>query len=145
MTPDTSTFVQSHDDVLNLADGEVLLQAKYSYSTTINGPFGTVLFTLVESSSGQHAFGTVVIQTIFAAGSETTLQYEGPATFNGSTGYTSIVAEGKGVISGLRTPLKPVKAKISIDLAPGFKTGTLGVEGYFDGMPITATSLTTGA
>ena len=48
MTTDTVTAVQSNEYLAKLADGKVLLQAKYSFQNpySINGPFGTLNVTL---------------------------------------------------------------------------------------------------
>lgn len=146
MTTENATGVQSHEDVINLANGTVLLQAKYSFQNpySINGPFGTLSVTLMEDASGQSAIGEVVIQTLFGMGTLTTLQYNGPATVNGSTGYTSVTAVGKGVMHAWPNPDKPVTAKINFSLAPTFKSGTLTVEGFLDEYALTATSIVRG-
>ena len=138
-----ATAVQSHEDVLNLAAGKVVLQASYSFMNpySINGPFGTLEVTYLEDASGLSAIGTVKIQTLFGMGSLTTLQYNGPVTSNGSTGYTSVDTQGKGVMNAWPNPPQPITAEVAFDLAPTFKSGTLSVEGFFEGYTLTPTSV----
>lgn len=142
MTTTAATNVQSHDDVTQLATGKIILQAKYGFANpySINGPFGTLEVTLLEDASGTSAIGKVTIQTLYGMGSETNLQYDGPATSNGSTGYTSVSALGKGTMSAWPNPPKAITAEIAFDLAPTFKTGTLSVEGFFEGYTLTPTA-----
>lgn len=140
-----TTAVQSHEDVINLASGTVVLQAKYSFANpySINGPFGTLEVTLTEDASGMSAFGKVTIQTLFGMGTETVLQYNGPATFNGSTGYTSVSTQGKGIMYAWPNPPKPINTEIAFTLAPTFKSGNLSVEGFFEDytlVPVTTQS-----
>jgi hypothetical protein len=146
MTTDNATAVQSNEELAKLADGKVLLQAKYSFQNpySINGPFGTLNVTLLEESTGQSAIGTVTIQTLFGMGTETTLQYSGPSSFNPSTGYTSVQAIGKGTMNAWPNPPQPVTAKMNFTLAPGFKSGTLTVDGFLQGYALTATSVQIG-
>lgn len=146
MTTDNATAVQSHEELVKLADGKILVQAKYSFQNpySINGPFGTLNVTLTEDSSGQSAIGSVTIQTLFGMGTETTLQYSGAANFNPSTGYTNVTAVGKGVMHAWPNPDRPVTAKMNFELAPGFKSGTLTVEGFLQGYTLTATSIQIG-
>ncbi|MES2554714.1 MAG: hypothetical protein V4604_01110 [Bacteroidota bacterium] len=146
MTTDNATAVQSHEDVTKLADGKVLVQAKYSFQNpySINGPFGTLNVTLTEDASGQGVIGNVTIQTLFGMGTETTLQYNGTAVFNPSTGYTNANAVGKGVMHAWPNPDRPVTAKMNFELAPGFKSGTLTVDGFLQDYALTATSIQIG-
>lgn len=144
MSTTAATSVQSHEEVTQLASGNVVLQAKYGFANpySINGPFGTLEVTITEDAAGMTAFGKVTIQTLYGMGTETTFQYSGPATFNGSTGYTSVSTQGKGIMYAWPNPPKPITAEIAFDLAPTFKSGTLSVEGFFEGYALTPTAST---
>lgn len=146
MLTDNATAVQSNEDVAKLADGKILLEAKYSFQNpySINGPFGTLNVNLLEEPAGQSAVGAVLIQTLFGMGTETNLQYNGTSTFNPSTGYTTVNAVGKGIMRAWPNPPKPVTANIEFTLAPGFKSGVLTVEGFLQGYELTATSVQIG-
>jgi hypothetical protein len=146
MTTENATAVQSHEELTTLAAGTVIVQAKYSFQNpySINGPFGTLQVTILDEPTGQSAVGNVVIQTLFGMGSETNLQYNGTSVFNPSTGYTTVNAVGKGVMNAWPNPPVPVTAKIEFTLAPGFKSGTLNVEGFLQGYALTATSIQMG-
>lgn len=141
-----STAVQSHADVTKLASGKVVLQATYSFMNpySINGPFGTLDVTYLQDASGLSAIGTVKIQTLFGMGSLTSLQYNGPVTANGSTGYTSVSAEGKGVMNAWPNPPQAITAEVAFSLSPTFESGTLSVEGFFEGYALTPTSVNRG-
>ncbi len=139
MITDNATAVQSNEDLAKLAEGTVLLVAKYSFQNpfSINGPFGTLEVTISEDSTGQTAVGKVAIQTLFGMGTETNLQYDGSATVN--SGVTFVKTLGKGTITAFPDPPKPIAAEISFSLASGYESGTISVSGFFDGfalMPI---------
>jgi hypothetical protein len=146
MSTENATAVQSHEAVTKLANGKVLVEAKYSFQNpySINGPFGTLQVTLMEDASGQSAIGEVVIHTLFGMGSETTLQYDAPATVNGSTGYTSVKAIAKGIMRAWPDKPRAITTAMNFDLAPGFKSGTLTVDGFLQGYTLTATSVQIG-
>lgn len=143
MITENLAVVQSDEELAKLADGKILLQAKYSFQNpySINGPFGTLNVTLMEESNGQSAVGIITIQTLFGMGSETILQYSGNAEFNGSTGYTSVKTTGKGTMHAWPNPPKPITTGIQFALSPGFKSGTLSVDGFFQGFELTAISI----
>lgn len=143
MITEKMAVVQSDEELAKLADGKISLQAKYSFQNpySINGPFGTLNVTLMEEPTGQSAIGTVTIQTLFGMGSETILHYNGAADFNGSSGYTSVKTIGKGTMHAWPNPPKPVTTGIQFALAPGFKSGTLTVDGFFQGFELTAISI----
>ena len=139
MITDNATAVQSNEDLAKLADGTVLVVAKYSFQNpySINGPFGTLEVTISENSTGQTAVGKVAIQTLFGMGTETNLQYDGAATVN--SGVTFVNTLGKGTITAFPDPPKPIAAEISFTLASGYESGSISVSGFFDGfalMPI---------
>lgn len=147
MTQTASTFVQSHDEVTQLAAGTISLQATYSFQNpySINGPFGSIDLTITSTPSGlEAAFGDLTIQTLFGVGTLTKLHYTGTASFNGSTGYTTVKAEGIGTINSYPDHPKPVKAAIQLSLAPGFQSGTITVQGFLSGFALTPTSLRIG-
>lgn len=146
MITDNATAVQSNEELEKLANGNILLQAKYSFQNpySINGPFGTLDVTLIEDQSGQGAIGTVMIQTLFGMGTETNLQYRGKSEFNPSTGYTSVKGVGRGVMNAWPNPPRPIVTELNFELAPGFEKGTLTVEGFFQGFALTATSVQIG-
>lgn len=146
MTTENATAVQSNEELTKLATGKVIVQAKYSFQNpySINGPFGTLGVTILDEPREQSAIGTVIIQTLFGMGTETTLQYNGISEFNPSTGYTTVKAIGKGIMNAWPNPPVPVTANIDIELAPGFKSGTLTVEGFLQGYTLTATSVQMG-
>ncbi|MNE10950.1 hypothetical protein D3C87_32740 [compost metagenome] len=141
MITDNATAVQSNEELAKLADGKVVVVARYSFQNpySINGPFGSLEVTLLEEPAGQTAVGKVTIQTLFGMGTETNLQYSGPSDFNPSTGYTSVKAIGKGTMNAWPNPPKPITTEVSFTLAPGFKSGTLSVDGFFQGFALTAT------
>lgn len=85
--------------------------------------------------------GTVVINTLWGLGTVTNLSFNGPASFNGSTGYTTINAQGHGTITVRPDPPKYITAQITISLQPGFESGTLSVEGFFTDYAIQATAV----
>ncbi|MNU83557.1 hypothetical protein D3C71_732590 [compost metagenome] len=141
MITDNATAVQSNEELAKLADGNVLVQAKYSFQNpfSINGPFGTLDVTISEDSTGQTAVGKVAIQTLFGMGTETNMQYDGSAVVNSATGSTSVKTLGKGTITAWPDAPKPIAAEISFTLASGYESGTISVSGFFDGfalMPI---------
>lgn len=143
MITENTTVIQSDEELAKLADGKILLQAKYSFQNpySINGPFGTLNVTLMEETAGQGAVGQVTIQTLFGMGTETTLQYDGTSEFNSSTGYTSVKAIGKGTMHAWPNPPRPITTGIQFTLTPGFKSGSLTVEGFFQGFELTAISI----
>jgi hypothetical protein len=143
MEKGTLNAVQSHDDVVALAAGELLLQGKYSFYNpeSINGPFGGLEVALVAEAADQEAYGSVTIQTLFGLGSETKLQYSGKATFDGSTGYATVRAMGRGILMAFPDPPRPVAAEIEFTLAPTRDSGTITVQGFLQALPLAATSL----
>lgn len=143
MSTATSSAVQSHENLTELATGTIEMKARYSFQNpnSINGPFGTLDVTLINEAGVQAAFGTVTINTLFGMGSETHLVYAAPSHFNPSTGYTNVSAEGKGTITIWPNPAKAISAEIDYALAPGFKSGTLSVEGFFEGFTLTPVSI----
>jgi hypothetical protein len=151
MDQQPATSVQSHEEVTQLAVGHVLLEATYSFMNpySINGPFGTLQLTITAPPPSSNpgptvAFGTVTIQTIFGLGSTTKLQYNGTSSFNGSTGYTTVTAQGVGTMNSFPDHAKPVQAAIQLAIQPGYKSGTITVEGFLSGFTLTATSLQIG-
>jgi hypothetical protein len=143
MATATSSAIQSHDNLTELVTGTIQMKARYSFQNpnSINGPFGTLDVVLINEGGVQTAFGTVNIQTLFEMGSETHLVYAAPSHFNPSTGYTTVSAEGKGTITIWPNQAKAISAEINISLAPGFKSGTLSVEGFFEDYTLTPVSI----
>lgn len=146
METNTLAAVQSDEELNKLAGGKVLLQASYSFMNpqSINGPFGTLEVTYLQDTSGVTAVGTVNIQTLFGLGTNTKLYYNGPVVSNGSTGYTNVSTEGRGVMNAWPNPPQPVNTRVIFSLAPTFKTGTLTVEGFLTGFTLTPTSVQQG-
>lgn len=140
------TAIQSDEELNKLASGKVLVVAKYSFMnpTSINGPFGTLEVTYLEDATGVTALGNVEIQTLFGVGSYTKLYYNGPVVSNGSTGYTNVNTEGRGLMNTFPNPPQPVNTRVIFSLAPTFKTGTLTVEGFLTGFTLTPTSIQQG-
>lgn len=143
MITEKAAAVQSNEELAKLADGQVVLQAEYSFMNpySINGPFGTLNVTLTDESTGQGAIGQISIQTLFGMGTKTSLQFNSTSNFNPSTGYTTVNAVGKGTITAWPDPPKPITANINLALAPGFKAGTLTVEGFFQDYALTVMTL----
>lgn len=145
MITDNATAVQSNEELAKLAEGKVLVVAKYSFQNpfSINGPFGTLDVTISVDSTGQTAVGKVAIQTLFGMGTETNLQYDGTAIVSG-TGSTSVKTLGKGTITAWPDPPKPIAAEISFTLASGYESGTISVSGFFDGFALMPISVQAG-
>lgn len=142
--PSSSTTVQSNEDLSTLATANIGIQADYAFSNpySINGPFGTLSLVLSAGATGQETgTGSIVINTLWGMGSVTNLGFSGPAAFDGSTGYTTITAEGHGTIAVRPNPPRYITAQISISLQPGFEEGTLSVEGFFTDFTIKATAI----
>lgn len=144
MITDNATAVQSNEDLAKLANGTVLVVAKYSFQNpySINGPFGTLEVTISEDSTGQTAVGKVTIQTLFGMGTETNLQYDGSAKVN--SGITFVKTLGKGTITAWPDPPKPIAAEISFSLAAGYESGAISVSGFFDGFALMPISVQNG-
>lgn len=143
MASSSTAAVQSNDDLARLATGNIGVIAEYAFSNpySINGPFGTLKLTLSAGAGQETAVGTVVINTLWGLGTVTNLSFNGPADFNGSTGYTTISAEGHGTITIRPNPPKYITAQIDISLQSGFEEGVLSVEGFFTDYPIKATAI----
>ncbi|MET0393982.1 MAG: hypothetical protein ABW019_12610 [Chitinophagaceae bacterium] len=138
-----TVLTDSGEALSKLATGNIGVQADYAFSNpySINGPFGTLSLTISAGTSAETAVGQVIINTLWGLGTVTQLSINGPATFNGSTGYTTISAEGHGTITVRPDPPKYITAQLSISLQPGFESGILSVEGFFTGFAIQATSI----
>lgn len=135
--------LKTKEDLLKLSNTNVGVIAEYSFQTTLNGPFGTFSVTLLgDDVKSDSASGTIQINTIFLAGAQTNLVYMGEATFNGSTGYTTVKAPAQGSITVRPNPPQGIKTNVTISIAPGFHTAELSVEGFFDNVEAHATSIT---
>ncbi len=127
--------INSQEALLALTKGQNVLWAEYTFNNpeSINGPFGSFTLIIIEESGQYYSSGEMNIRTLFGLGSSTTLYFTGTADFNGSTGITTVNANGYGIVS---IPLQgdyPVIEEVEIQLNPGFKTGTVG--SGFGGLP----------
>lgn len=127
------TTVNLHENIVALAKGKVLFQGEYTFSTadSINAASGSFTILISDKIGGtETASGEMNIRTLWGLGTSTKLNYQGKADFNGSTGYTTVKGEGQGIMIYDFNQKRVIKASILISLAPGFKTGTLTVEGF---------------
>lgn len=129
-TEPISKSINSNSDLAKLTTTDIVIDCKYSFSNpdSINGPFGTV--DIIISDSGM-ASGVLNIQTLFGMGSFTILHFANRLRYNGSTGYSSIQAQGTGTIVVRPNPARHITEEISISLAPDYENGTISVTGFF--------------
>jgi len=140
-----TTAVSSNNELENLATGDLNFTAEYAFNNpeSINGPFGvmTLNISFNEATGKEIAWGDIKINTLWGLGSVTNIHFGGPSAFDGSTGYTTINANGAGTITVFPNPPRYIKAKVGISLKPGLKDGTLSVEGFFEDFQIRATQV----
>lgn len=132
--------VKSNTELEALSSQNLELQADYTFHNpaSINGPFGTFMLVLGDSET---ASGTMQINTLFGLGTVTNLTYQGKATSNGSTGYTTIQAKGSGYMVIRPNQRRHVNVDIEMSLKPGFQEGTVNVSGFFTDLPCQATAI----
>ncbi|MCG8331367.1 MAG: hypothetical protein MI974_26990 [Chitinophagales bacterium] len=131
-----------HEDIISLAKGKVMFQGEYTFYTpgSINAPSGNFSLLISGNPDGSNtASGVMTIRTLWGVGTMTTLHYQGTVSFDGSTGYTTIKAEGHGVMIYDFNKKRTIQANILIVLEPGLKNGKLTVEGFGQDMPCTLT------
>lgn len=133
------SLINSNEELEQLSSETIQIIAEYAFHNpySINGPFGTLKLTLSE----KNAIGEIKISTLWGMGSTTVLNFTSITNFNPSTGYTTINAEAKGIISIFPNPPKSINAQVNISLNPGLKEGELSVEGFFTNFTIKATNI----
>jgi hypothetical protein len=143
MPTENPTTGESHHEIYDLADGDIIVQAKYGYHNpmNVNGPLGSVELILIEVASGKSALGEIVIQSLYGAGVKTKLQFDGLLSVNESTGLVNVTATGKGLMLAFQTKPQVVNATLLIELNPGYESGTVHVDGLLSGYALTATSV----
>ena len=102
--------VNSHEEAVALGQGRVVFEGTYQFHTpgSINAPQGTFTLVITETES-LTASGTMKITTLWGMTTHTTLTYTGEASFNGSTGYTTVNGTAHGTMIYDGNKKKPIK------------------------------------